>query len=56
MAEGKAKVSTVWKSVGTAEVEGRVKDITIGGSYSSAKIKELVKENYAGLAAVDLNR
>ena len=36
--------------------EGRVKDITIGGSYSSTKIKELVKENYAGLAAVDLNR
>ena len=36
--------------------EGRVKDITIGGNYSSAKIKELVKENFSGLAAAHLNR
>ncbi|CAH3031657.1 unnamed protein product [Pocillopora meandrina] len=35
---------------------GRVKDVAIGGNYSSAKMKELVKENFAGLAAVDLNR
>ncbi|CAH3157160.1 unnamed protein product [Pocillopora meandrina] len=36
--------------------EGRVKDLAIQGNYSSAKMKELVKENFAGLAAVDLNR
>ena len=36
--------------------EGRVKDVAIGGNYSSVKMKELVKENFAGLAAVDLNR
>ena len=36
--------------------EGRVKDVAIEGNYSSAKMKELVKENFAGLAAVDLNR
>ena len=36
--------------------EDRVKDIAIGGNCSSAKMKELVKENFAGLAAVDLNR
>ena len=36
--------------------EGRVKDITIGGNFSSAKIKELVKENFSGLAAAYLNR
>lgn len=36
--------------------EGRVKEISIGANYSSAKIKELVKENFVGLAAVDLNR
>ena len=36
--------------------EGRVKDVAIQGNYSSAKMKELVQENFAGLAAVDLNR
>ena len=36
--------------------EGRVKYVTIGGNYSSVKMKELLKENFAGLAAVDLNR